>query len=64
MYAYSHWYIIISQDKLDFIFQRIINRCYFPFLTDPVYLIQPVANNGQFGNARVQPIMIMKLAGM
>ena len=31
---------------------------------DPVYLVQSVASNGQYGNARVQPIMIRKLAGM
>ena len=32
-------------------------------VSDPIYLVQPVANNGQYGNARVQPIMIRKLAG-
>ena len=30
---------------------------------DAVHLVQSVANNGQYGNARVQPIMIKKLAG-
>ena len=33
-------------------------------IVDAVHLIQSVANNGQYGNARVQPIMIKKLAGM
>jgi len=31
---------------------------------DPTHLVQSVATNGQYGNARVQPIMIRKLAGM
>lgn len=38
-------------------------KTHFMFSVDPVHLLQPVANSGQFGNARVRPIMINKLAG-
>ena len=38
----------------------------FPSLSvsDPACLIQPIATHSQHGNARIQPIMINKLAGM
>ena len=36
---------------------------HMPPSTDPMCLIQPIATHSQHGNARVQPIMISKLAG-
>ena len=45
--------------------ERVCAYCS-PFLpgADAHHLLQPVATNGQYSNARVQPIMIKKLAGV
>ena len=56
-------YIIHVHIDMLFVTHTCTHTCTH-IAVDPMSLIQPIATHSQHGNARVQPIMIRKLAGI